>query len=55
MAPTEAVGLKERWDRCREDPECRARLFRAAIWMSILYTAVGFVLILMLLTGIIEL
>lgn len=37
--------------RCMKDPECRARLARTAVWLSMAYTAAGFVLILLLLGG----
>ena len=44
-----------KWNACMKDPECRARLFQAAVYASIAYTFMGFVIILLVLAGFVTL
>jgi hypothetical protein len=36
----------ERWHACLADPGCRAEMFRLAVWVTMVYTAFGFLAIL---------
>ena len=50
----EPVKMEERWNRCMKDPECRARMFRLAVWASLIYTFFGFVTIVLLASGLVS-
>ena len=51
MAQSRKMTLADRWHRCMLDPECRARAFQWAVYASLLYTAAGFVVILLIIGG----
>jgi hypothetical protein len=37
-----------------EDPECRARLFRYAVWVTTAYFMFGFLVIILIMGGLLE-
>ena len=54
MARTRDAPSGAWMQRCLQDGECRARLFKALVWVSLAYTLAGFVLMVLILRGIVR-
>ena len=54
MAQTRDSPSGSWMQRCLQDGECRARLFRALVWVSMAYTLAGIVLMLLIWRGIVR-